>query len=63
MSAKGPGAMPRVVVLAGGKGTRLRPFTVTFPKPLVPIEWIEPTEGEGVPGAEPEGDREGVLTH
>jgi NDP-sugar pyrophosphorylase family protein len=29
--------MPRVVVLAGGKGTRLRPFTVTFPKPLVPI--------------------------
>ncbi len=32
-------------------------------KPLVPIEWIEPTEGEGVPGAEAEGGREGVLTH
>lgn len=25
------------VVLAGGKGTRLRPFSVTFPKPLVPL--------------------------
>ena len=32
-------------------------------KRLVPIEWIEPTEGEGVPGAEAEGDREGVVTH
>lgn len=27
----------RAVVLAGGRGTRLRPFTASFPKPLVPV--------------------------
>jgi NDP-sugar pyrophosphorylase family protein len=27
----------KVVVLAGGKGTRLRPYTTVFPKPLMPI--------------------------
>jgi len=27
----------RVVVLAGGKGTRLKPYTKVFPKPLMPI--------------------------
>jgi len=27
----------RAVILAGGKGTRLRPFTTTIPKPIVPI--------------------------
>jgi NDP-sugar pyrophosphorylase family protein len=29
--------MSRAVILAGGRGTRLHPFTITLPKPLVPI--------------------------
>lgn len=29
--------MRRAVILAGGKGTRLRPYTVALPKPLMPI--------------------------
>lgn len=27
----------RAIILAGGKGTRLKPYTVVFPKPLVPV--------------------------
>jgi len=27
----------QAIILAGGKGTRLKPFTISFPKPLVPI--------------------------
>ena len=27
----------RAVILAGGRGTRLRPYTTVFPKPLMPI--------------------------
>ena len=39
-----PGGVPaqgvravRAVILAGGKGTRLAPYTVAFPKPLMPL--------------------------
>ena len=28
----------KVVIMAGGKGTRLEPFTKVLPKPLIPIE-------------------------
>src|SRR5215469_2671591 len=35
--ATGTAAGMRAVILAGGKGVRLRPFTVNFPKPLMPL--------------------------
>jgi NDP-sugar pyrophosphorylase family protein len=27
----------RAIVLAGGRGSRLRPYTVVLPKPLIPV--------------------------
>src|SRR5438270_13439648 len=32
----------KAVLLAGGKGTRLRPFTHVFPKPLMPLGDVDP---------------------
>lgn len=32
-----PREIPHVVIVAGGKGVRLRPYTTVIPKPLVPI--------------------------
>jgi NDP-sugar pyrophosphorylase family protein len=40
VSDRGPGGGAtglKAVILAGGKGTRLHPFSVSFPKPLVPL--------------------------
>jgi NDP-sugar pyrophosphorylase family protein len=34
----------RTVILAGGKGVRLQPFTINFPKPLVPLDDIPVVE-------------------
>jgi NDP-mannose synthase len=37
VTTTGSAAGLRAVILAGGKGVRLRPFTVNFPKPLMPL--------------------------
>ncbi len=35
--SSGAAAGLRAIILAGGKGTRLLPFSINFPKPLVPL--------------------------
>jgi NDP-sugar pyrophosphorylase family protein len=37
VSRNGAASGLRAVILAGGKGVRLQPYTVNFPKPLVPL--------------------------
>ena len=32
----------QAILLAGGKGTRLRPYTAVLPKPLMPIGEVDP---------------------
>lgn len=36
-NTKGAAKGLSIVILAGGKGVRLQPFTINFPKPLVPL--------------------------
>ena len=35
---------PQLVIMAGGKGVRLKPFTNYFPKPLTPVNDKTATE-------------------
>jgi NDP-sugar pyrophosphorylase family protein len=35
---EGAGSLARAVILAGGVGMRLRPFTMILPKPLIPVD-------------------------
>ena len=37
ISARPAGTVTQAVIMAGGKGTRLHPYSALFPKPLMPL--------------------------
>jgi len=55
----------KVVIQAGGKGTRLRPYTTILPKPLLPVGSNRPRTlaALGAPQWKPDVYTHGYLGH
>ena len=51
----------KAVIMAGGKGTRLRPITYSIPKPLVPIAG-KPCIGFALDSYFKAGIRDAIIT-